>query len=87
MIKKKVITLEVASFLAVVDSLFSPRGSYFLRVVGLFFRMEWGPSYGGHFWSCPPDIFLREPLVTVFTAQIFIIFPDRGALHFFRDFC
>ena len=44
-----------------------------------------GGGGGGHFWACPPDIFLRDqPFVTFFfTDQIFLISPDRGGFNFF----
>ena len=70
---------------------FFPYGGVFsFFLCGQSFLFTWGPfspcagslsPYGvGAFLVLPPPptIFLQEPLVTVFTAQIFIIFPDRG---------
>ena len=56
----------------------SPRGAIF-SVWWVFFSILGGE----HFCSCPlpPTIFLWEPLVTVFTAQIIITFPDCGGLN------
>ena len=75
--KKKCFFIHMGAFFLNGQSVkFSPRG-------GIFSVCVW--RGGGHFWACPPDIFLRDqPFVTFFfTDQIFLISPDRGGFNFF----
>ena len=73
--------MGVAFFL--MGAFFSIWAVLFLHVRAIF------SVWVGSFFECtnmpPPQQYFCGKIITFFTEQIFIIFPDRGGLNFLRE--